>query len=435
MPISEVFSRYVYDSRGNPTVEVEVTTETGMYRAIVPSGASTGIHEALELRDGGQAWGGKGVLNAVSNVNDIIGPALIKENFDIKDQKAVDEFMIKLDGTPNKSLLGANAILGVSLAIAKAAAGEKKIPLYAHIAYLAGSKHAVVLPVPFLNVLNGGAHAGGHLAIQEFMIAPVGATSFHQAMQMGSEVYHILKRLAMTRYGQSAGNVGDEGGVAPDLTTPQEALDLICDSIEEAGYAGKIKIGIDSASSEFFKDGKYDMDFKNPHSDPSQWLTGEQLAELYINLVQSYPIILLEDPFAEDDWAAWSYFYGKVDTQIVADDLTVTNPIRIQRAIDCKAADTLLVKLNQIGTLSETIEAANMAFKAGWNVFVSHRSGETEDTTIADLAVGLQAGQIKTGAPSRSERLAKLNQLLRIEQEIGDKAIYAGINYRSSLNL
>ncbi|KAK9452675.1 Enolase, C-terminal TIM barrel domain-containing protein [Dipodascopsis uninucleata] len=435
MTVSKIFARYVYDSRGNPTVEVDMTTETGLYRAIVPSGASTGIHEALELRDKEKAWGGKGVLKAVANVNDIIAPAFIKANVDIKDQKAVDELLLSLDGTPNKSKLGANAILGVSLAAAKAAAGEKKVPLYTHIASLAGSKNPVVLPVPFLNVLNGGSHAGGSLAFQEFMIAPVGASSFHEALRQGTEVYHILKKLTTKKYGHSAGNVGDEGGVAPDIQTPKEALDLISEAIETAGYKDSVKIALDVASSEFFKDGKYDLDFKNPNSDPSKWLTGEQLAELYSSLCKEYPIISIEDPFAEDDWDAWVHFFKTVNIQIVGDDLTVTNPIRIKTAIEKKAANALLLKVNQIGTLTESIQAAKDSFAAGWAVMVSHRSGETEDTTIADLVVGLQTGEIKTGAPARSERLAKLNQLLRIEEELGDKAIYAGTSFRNAVNL
>ncbi|KAK7204683.1 enolase I, a phosphopyruvate hydratase that catalyzes the conversion of 2-phosphoglycerate to phosph [Myxozyma melibiosi] len=435
MAITKVFARSVYDSRGNPTVEVDLTTSSGLFRAIVPSGASTGIHEALELRDKEKAWGGKGVLKAVANVNDIIAPALVKANVDVKDQQAVDDFLLSLDGTENKSKLGANAILGVSLAAAKAAAGEKGVPLYSHIADLAGSKNPVVLPVPFLNVLNGGSHAGGRLAFQEFMIAPTGASTFTEAMQMGSEVYHILKKLTMKRYGQSAGNVGDEGGVAPDIQTPKEALDLISDSIAQAGYTGKIDIALDVASSEFFKDGKYDMDFKNPESDPSKWLSGEELAALYASLCKEYPIVSIEDPFAEDDWDAWVHFYKTTDIQIVGDDLTVTNPVRIKTAIEKKAANALLLKVNQIGTLSESIKAAQDSFAAGWGVMVSHRSGETEDTTIADIVVGLQTGEIKTGAPARGERLAKLNQLLRIEEELGDKAIYAGKKFRTAVSL
>ncbi|SCU98521.1 LAMI_0F15038g1_1 [Lachancea mirantina] len=437
MAISKVFSRYVYDSRGNPTVEVEVTTGKGTFRAIVPSGASTGIHEALELRDGDKSkWMGKGVLKAVANVNDIIAPALIKANVDVTKQAAVDELLLSLDGTPNKNKLGANAILGVSLAVAKAAAAEKNVPLYKHLADLAQSKpEPFVLPVPFLNVLNGGSHAGGALALQEFMIAPTGASTFAEALRMGSEVYHNLKSLTKKRYGSSAGNVGDEGGVAPNIQTAEEALDLIVDAIKAAGYEGKIDIGLDCASSEFYKDGKYDLDFKNPQSDPSKWLSGPQLADLYHSLTKRYPIVSIEDPFAEDDWEAWSHFYKTAGVQIVADDLTVTNPIRIKTAIEKKAADALLLKVNQIGSLSESINAAKDSFAAGWGVMVSHRSGETEDTFIADLVVGLRTGQIKTGAPARSERLAKLNQLLRIEEELGSKAIYAGKKFHQGQNL
>ncbi|ODQ81441.1 hypothetical protein BABINDRAFT_32881 [Babjeviella inositovora NRRL Y-12698] len=435
MAITKVFARYVYDSRGNPTVEVDVTTSKGLFRAIVPSGASTGIHEALELRDDDKSkWLGKGVLKALANVNDVIAPALIAENIDVTDQEAVDAFLNKLDGTPNKAKLGANAILGVSLAVAKAGAAEKNVPLYQHLADLSGTKQPFVLPVPFQNVLNGGSHAGGALAFQEFMIVPANAPSFSEALRIGSEVYHNLKSLAKKRYGQSAGNVGDEGGVAPDISTPKEALDLIVDAIAAAGYTGQVKIALDVASSEFYHDGKYDLDFKNPESDPTKWLTGEELGALYIKLIEEYPIVSIEDPFAEDDWDAWVKFYDQVGEkiQLVADDLTVTNPIRIKTAIDKKAANALLLKVNQIGSLTESIKAAKDSYAANWGVMVSHRSGETEDTTIADLAVGLRAGQIKTGAPARSERLAKLNQILRIEEELGDKAIYAGKDFRKS---
>ncbi|EWC43898.1 enolase [Drechslerella stenobrocha 248] len=435
MTISKVFARYVYDSRGNPTVEVDIVTETGLHRAIVPSGASTGIHEALELRDKEKAWGGKGVLKAVANVNDIIGPALIAKNLDVKDQKAIDEFLNSLDGTPNKSKLGANALLGVSLAIAKAGAREKNVPLYAHIADLIGrNKELYVLPVPFFNVINGGSHAGGALAFQEFMIAPTGAKSFSEALQMGAEIYQVLKSLTKKKYGLSAGNVGDEGGVAPDIATPEEALDLIIAAIETAGYANKVKIAMDVASSEFYKeaDEKYDLDFKNPNSDKSKWLTRKELSERYQDLAKKYPIVSIEDPFAEDDWEAWNQFHQYYPEQVVGDDLTVTNPERIKRAIKEKSCNALLLKVNQIGTLSEAIEAADVSFKAGWGVMVSHRSGETEDVTISDIVVGLRAGQIKTGAPCRSERVAKLNQLLRIEEELGDKAVYAGDNFRNA---
>ncbi|KAF3009164.1 Enolase [Neopestalotiopsis sp. 37M] len=438
MAIKKIHARSVYDSRGNPTVEVDVVTETGLHRAIVPSGASTGQHEACELRDGDKSkWAGKGVTKAVENVNSVIAPAIIKEDIDVKDQSKVDKFLIDLDGTPNKTKLGANAILGVSLAIAKAGAAEKGVPLYAHISDLAGTKKPYVLPVPFMNVLNGGSHAGGRLAFQEFMIVPSAAPTFTEAMRQGAEVYQTLKSLAKKKYGQSAGNVGDEGGVAPDIQTAEEALELITDAIEKAGYTGQIKIAMDVASSEFYKveEKKYDLDFKNPDSDPTKWITYEQLADQYKQLAAKYPIVSIEDPFAEDDWEAWSYFYKTSDFQIVGDDLTVTNPIRIKRAIEQKAANALLLKVNQIGTLTESIQAAKDSYAGGWGVMVSHRSGETEDVTIADIVVGIRAGQIKTGAPARSERLAKLNQILRIEEELGDKAVYAGDNFRSAVNL
>lgn len=398
----------------------------------------TGQHEACELRDGDKTkWAGKGVLKAVENVNTVIAPAIIKENIDVKDQTKVDKFLIDLDATPNKTKLGANAILGVSLAIAKAGAAEKGVPLYAHVSDLAGTKKPYVLPVPFMNVLNGGSHAGGRLAFQEFMIVPSKAPSFTEAMRQGAEVYQILKSLAKKKYGQSAGNVGDEGGVAPDIQTPKEALDLITEAIEKAGYAGQIGIAMDVASSEFYKEDvkKYDLDFKNPESDSSKWLTYEQLAALYNELAKTYPIVSIEDPFAEDDWEAWSYFYKTYEHQIVGDDLTVTNPIRIKKAIELKSANALLLKVNQIGTLTESIQAAKDSYAAEWGVMVSHRSGETEDVTIADVVVGIRAGQIKTGAPARSERLAKLNQILRIEEELGSNAVYAGENFRKAVNM
>lgn len=438
MGITKIHARSVYDSRGNPTVEVDIVTETGLHRAIVPSGASTGSHEACELRDGDKThWGGKGVLKAVSNVNDIIGPALIKEGLDVKDQSAVDNFINKLDGTQNKTKLGANAILGVSMAVAKAAAAEKRVPLYAHISDLAGTKKPYVLPVPFMNVVNGGSHAGGRLAFQEFMIVPSEAPSFSEAMRQGSEVYQKLKALAKKEYGQSAGNVGDEGGVAPDIETADEALTLITTAIEQAGYTGKMNIAMDVASSEFYKPDakKYDLDFKNPDSDPEKWVTYEQLADQYRELAKKYPIVSIEDPFGEDDWEAWSYFYKDAPFQIVGDDLTVTNPTFIKKAIDTKACNALLLKVNQIGTVTEAIQAAKDALGASWGVMVSHRSGETEDVTIADIAVGLRAGQIKTGAPCRSERLAKLNQILRIEEELGSNAVYAGKSFRTAINM
>ncbi|KAI7884070.1 enolase [Lichtheimia hyalospora FSU 10163] len=433
MTTMEVHARQIFDSRGNPTVEVEVTTDKGVFRAAVPSGASTGIHEALELRDNIKAdYVGKGVLKAVENVNTKIGPALIDAKIPVVDQKAVDEFMIKLDGTKNKSELGANAILGVSLAVAKAGAGEKGVPLYVHLADLAGSKKPFVLPVPAFNVINGGSHAGNKLAMQEFMILPTGAKSFSEAMKMGSEVYHTLKGVIKAKYGQDATNVGDEGGFAPNIQDNKEGLELLVTAIEKAGYTGKIKIGMDCAASEFYKDGKYDLDFKNPNSDPATYLTGEQLSDLYKSFSEKYPIVSIEDAFDQDDWDNWAHLENTSDYQLVGDDLLVTNPERIATAIEKKACNALLLKVNQIGSLTESIQAAKDSQAAGWGVMVSHRSGETEDTTIADLVVGLRTGQIKTGAPCRSERLAKYNQLLRIEEELGDNAVYAGENFRKA---
>lgn len=438
MAITKIHARSVYDSRGNPTVEVDVVTETGLHRAIVPSGASTGQNEATELRDGDKSrWNGKGVTKAVKNVNEVLGPKVIQKNIDVKDQSALDDLLNELDGSPTKSKLGANALLGVSLAVAKAGAAEKGVPLYAHVSDLAGTKKPYVLPVPFMNVVNGGSHAGGRLAFQEFMIVPSTAPSFTEAMRWGAEVYQQLKTLAKKKYGQSAGNVGDEGGVAPDIQSPEEALDLITEAIEKAGYTGEMKIAMDVASSEFYKseEKKYDLDFKNPDSDKSKWLSYEQLADLYKGLTEKYPIVSIEDPFAEDDWEAWSYFFKSVDTQIVGDDLTVTNPKFIKKAIELKSCNALLLKVNQIGTLTEAIQAAKDAYAADWGVMVSHRSGETEDVTIADIVVGARAGQIKTGAPCRSERLAKLNQILRIEEELGDNAVYAGKDFRTAVKL
>ncbi|RUS22787.1 enolase [Endogone sp. FLAS-F59071] len=431
MAITKVHARQIFDSRGNPTVEVEVTTDKGVFRADVPSGASTGIHEALELRDGIKAdYVGKGVLKAVENVNKHIAPAIVDEDLDVTNQKAVDEFLLALDGTTNKSKLGANAILGVSLAVAKAGAAEKGVPLYAHISDLAGSKKPYVLPVPAFNVINGGSHAGNKLAMQEFMILPTGASSFSDAMKIGSEVYHTLKSVIKTKYGQDATNVGDEGGFAPNIQDNEEGLSLLVTAIEKAGYTGKVKIGMDVAASEFYKEGKYDLDFKNPDSDPKAWLTGEELTKVYKGFVDQYPIVSIEDPFDQDDWSAWSHLLENSDIQIVGDDLTVTNPLRIATAIEKKACNSLLLKVNQIGTVTESIQAALDSQSAGWGVMVSHRSGETEDTTIADIVVGLRTGQIKTGAPCRSERLAKYNQLLRIEEELGPDAVYAGENFR-----
>ncbi|KAK0433967.1 Enolase, C-terminal TIM barrel domain-containing protein [Armillaria borealis] len=426
MSITKIHARQVrrtiFDSRGNPTVEVDLYTAKGRFRAAVPSGASTGIHEAVELRDGDKDnYVGKGVSKAVANVNDIIAPELIKSGLTVTSQKDIDDFLIKLDGTPNKGKLGANAILGVSIAVAEAAASEKGVPLYQHLADLAGVKPPFVLPCPAFNVINGGSHAGNKLAFQEFMLMPTGATSFTEAMKIGTETYHTLKKVISAKYGIDAVNVGDEGGFAPNVSGAEESLELLSEAIKKAGYEGKIKIALDVASSEFYKEGKYDLDFKNPNSDPSKWISGVELADL------STPIVSIEDPFDQDDWEAWTHFTANSGIQIVGDDLTVTNPLRIKTAIEKKACNGLLLKVNQIGTISESIQAAQLSQSDGWGVMISHRSGETENTVIADLAVALGVGQIKTGAPARSERVAKYNALLRIEEEISSSgATYAG---------
>ncbi|THD20548.1 Enolase [Fasciola hepatica] len=429
MAIKAIHARQIFDSRGNPTVEVDVTTAKGLFRAAVPSGASTGVHEALELRDGPPGYMGKGVLKAVANVNSQIAPNLIKSGINVTDQAAVDKFMLDLDGTPNKEKLGANAILGVSLAVCKAGAAEKGLPLYKYIATLAGNKE-VIMPVPSFNVINGGSHAGNKLAMQEFMIMPTGASSFTEAMKIGSEVYHNLRAVIKSKYGLDACNVGDEGGFAPSIQDNLEGLELLRTAIDKAGYTGKVKIAMDCAASEFYKEGKYDLDFKNPKSQASSWITSDAMADVYKKMMSTYPIVSIEDPFDQDDWPAWTKLTGECKIQIVGDDLTVTNPLRVQKAIDQKACNCLLLKVNQIGSVSESIKACKMAQEAGWGVMVSHRSGETEDNFIADLVVGLRTGQIKTGAPCRSERLAKYNQLLRIEEDLGGAAKYAGENFR-----
>ena len=431
--VSKIFAREILDSRGNPTVEVEITTSKGTYRAAVPSGASTGIYEALELRDKDpKRFMGKGVLKAIDNVNSVIGPHLIGKNIDVTRQDEVDQLMLDLDGTENKTKLGANAILGVSLAVCKAGAAHKGVPLYRHIASLAGNAD-VIMPVPAFNVINGGTHAGNRLAMQEFMILPVGAKSFREAMQIGCEVYHNLKKVIKEQYGQDATNVGDEGGFAPNIQDNREGLQLLKTAIANAGYTDKVKIGMDCAASEFYKDGKYDLDFKNPNSDKSKVLSGAQLADLYMSFAAEYPIVSIEDCHDQDDWESWSMFTAKTNVQIVGDDLLVTNPKRIKTAIEAKACNALLLKVNQIGSVTEAIQACKMAQANNWGVMVSHRSGETEDTFIADLVVGLCTGQIKTGAPCRSERLAKYNQLLRIEEELGNTAKFAGEKFRNPL--
>lgn len=429
--VTKVNARQIYDSRGNPTVEVEVTTQKGTYRAAVPSGASTGIYEALEMRDGDKSvHHGKGVENALGHIRNTLGPALIKSGISVTKQNEIDNLMLQLDGTENKSKFGANAILGVSLAVCKAGAEDKGVPLYRHLADLAGNAK-VIVPVPAFNVINGGSHAGNKLAMQEFMILPTGAKNFKEAMRMGTEIYHHLKAVIKKKYGQDACNVGDEGGFAPNIQDNKEGLDLLIQAIDKAGYTGKIKIGMDVAASEFCKNQtQYDLDFKNPNSNQSDWLSSDKLGDLYRSFVRDYPIVSIEDAFDQDDWNAWTKLNADIGIQIVGDDLTVTNPKRIQTAIDKKACNCLLLKVNQIGTVSESIEACKMSQKAGWGVMVSHRSGETEDTFIADLVVGLCTGQIKTGAPCRSERTAKYNQIMRIEEELGAAAVYAGENFQ-----
>ena len=413
--IIHVMAREILDSRGNPTVEAEVFLDDGARGvAGVPSGASTGVHEAHELRDGGDRYLGKGVLKAVENVNEEIADELA--GFEADDQRLIDQALIKLDGTDNKSRLGANAILGVSIAAAKAAAESAGLPLYRYV----GGPNAHVLPVPMMNILNGGSHADSGVDVQEFMIAPIGAESFSEALRQGAEVYHALKNVIKDK-GLSTG-LGDEGGFAPSVESTKAALDLIVDAIKKAGLkpGEDIALALDVASSEFFKDGKY-------HFEGGEH-TAEEMAKVYEDLVANYPIVSIEDPLQEDDWEGYTKLTEALGekVQIVGDDFFVTNPARLQEGIDKKAANALLVKVNQIGTLTETFDAVELAHRNGYRTMMSHRSGETEDTTIADLAVALNCGQIKTGAPARSERVAKYNQLLRIEQELSDAAVYAG---------
>jgi enolase len=416
--IEEIWAREILDSRGNPTVEVEVILADGSWgRAAVPSGASTGVHEVLEMRDQEpDRYGGKGALQAVENVNTILADELIGE--EATDQVAVDRQMIALDGTPNKSRLGANAILGVSLAVAKAAADSVGLPLFRYI----GGTDAHFLPVPMMNILNGGKHATNSTDLQEFMIVPVGAPTFREALRWGAETYHALKQVLKNKgYGT---NVGDEGGFAPSLGSNEEAIEVILQAIENAGYepGQDIYIALDPAASEIYEEGAYQL------KKEGRQLSGEEMVGFYQDWVQKYPIISIEDGLAEDDWDSWSLMQQRLGDrlQIVGDDLLVTNVERIKKALELRACNSLLCKVNQIGTLSEAIAAVRMAHRAGWTVVVSHRSGETEDATIADLAVALNSGQIKTGAPCRSDRVAKYNQLLRIEEELGEAGIYAG---------
>ncbi len=414
--IEAVGAREILDSRGNPTVEVEVALEDGtLARAAVPSGASTGAFEAVERRDGDKGrYLGKGVEGAVTAVVEQIGPELL--GFDATDQRAIDQALIDLDGTDNKASLGANAILGVSLAVAKAAADSAGLPLYRYV----GGPNAHVLPVPMLNILNGGAHAVGGVDIQEFMVAPIGAASFREALRWGAEVYHSLKSVLKAK-GLATG-LGDEGGFAPSLPTNREALDLIATAIEQAGFSlgSDIALALDVAASEFHTDGSYRFEGTQRGS--------QELIEYYTSLVEAFPLVSIEDPLDEDDWDGWVEITKALGSrvQLVGDDLFVTNPARLRKGIDLGAANALLVKVNQIGTLTETLDAVDLSHRSGYHTMMSHRSGETEDTTIADLAVAVGSGQIKTGAPARSERVAKYNQLLRIEEELDEAAVYAG---------
>jgi enolase len=409
--IAEVRARQVLDSRGNPTVEVEVVAgERGA--AIVPSGASTGVHEAVELRDGGSSWSGKGVATAVANANGEIAEAV--RGLDVMDQESLDRVLIELDGTPNKGRLGANAILGVSLAAAKAAAAEAGVSLFRHL----GGESATRLPVPMMNVINGGVHADNSIDLQEFMVVPAGVESFSEGLRIGVEVYHALKKLLAER-GLST-LVGDEGGFAPDLEASEAAIELILEAAERAGHRDRVAIALDPATSEVFSDGVYRFEGREKSS--------AEMPGFWAEIVDRYPVVSIEDGAAEDDWDSWRALTEELGdrVQLVGDDLFVTNPVRLQEGIDRGVGNSILVKVNQIGTLTETIEAVRLAQANGYTAVMSHRSGETEDATIADLAVALGTGQIKTGAPARSDRVAKYNQLLRIEEQLGDKAVYPG---------
>ena len=443
--ISQIKAREILDSRGNPTVEADVITSEGrVFRAAVPSGASTGIYEALEMRDKDEKrYLGKGVQKAVQNVHTMLSPAL--KGMDVTKQVQIDKKMVEeIDGTQNewgwcKQKVGANAILAVSLAVARAGADAKRLPLYHYLAELAGKRtDKFVTPVPSLNIINGGAHAGNSLEIQEFMIMPTGATSFSEAMRIGAETYHHLAKLVKSKYGKSAANVGDEGGFgAPQIKDENETLELIMEAIQKSGHAGKIDIALDVAASEFFdsKTGKYNLSQKIGKTD--RIYSPDELIDLYDRLATKYPIKSIEDPFDQDDFNSYIKMTSRLGSrvQIVGDDLLVTNPKRVQTGIDKKLVNALLLKVNQIGSVTESIEASNMSQRAGWGVMVSHRSGETEDNFIGDLVVGLGTGEIKSGAPCRSDRLAKYNQILRIEEELGSRAVYAGTHFRDTSKL
>jgi enolase len=419
--IKEIRAREILDSRGNPTVEVDITLKDGSFgRAAVPSGASTGSHEAVELRDGDkERYGGKGVLNAVANVNNAISMAILGKKFD---QASLDKALIALDGTPNKGKLGANAILGVSMAFSHAKAKSEKIPLYQYFKNISGTKEKMRLPVPLMNVLNGGKHADNSTDLQEFMIVPVGAPSFKEALRYGAETFHALKKILSSKKLNTS--VGDEGGYAPSLPTNESAIETIIEAIKKAGFTPgiDIAIAIDAAATELYEGGKYNLKTENKK------LTSKEMVEYYGNWIKKYPIVSIEDGLAEDDWAGYELMTKKLGgkTQIMGDDLFVTNVDRLAMGIKKGVCNSILIKLNQIGTVTETIDAIKMAKKAGYTSIISHRSGETEDTTIADFVVGLGTGQIKTGSASRTDRIAKYNQLLRIEEALGDKAVYPG---------
>ena len=446
--IKNIKAREVIDSRGNPTVEAEIQTNKGVFRAIVPSGASTGTYEAIELRDEDKRrFKGKGVLRAVKNINDIIGPAILKNsNISLGNQKELDAFMVEeLDGTKNqfgwnKSKLGANAILAVSMAFARASAKEQDIPLYQYIAKISGNDKngSYVLPVPCFNVLNGGQHAGNTLAHQEFMIMPTGVKSFKEAVRAGSEIYQTLKGLIKKKYGMQNTGVGDEGGFAPQVHDEVEALEIIYQAIKDAGYEKTVEIGLDVAASELWNESQkvYNLDFKDTSNQKPRLKTGDEMLESYLSILKKFPIVSIEDPFDQQDWPMWTKITQQIGEkiQIVGDDNLVTNTTLIKSAIDKKACNALLLKLNQIGSVSESIDARNLAKDNGWGVMVSHRSGETEDDFIADLVVGLRTGEIKSGSICRGERTSKYNQLIRIEEEVGDKAIYAGKNFRGGFD-
>ncbi len=424
--IESIHARQILDSRGNPTVEVDVITENGVLgRAAVPSGASTGAHEAVELRDGGDAYLGKGVMNAVENVNDILADELI--GFSVFEQNLIDKIMIEADGTENKSKLGANAILGVSLAVAKAAAAELGLPLYRYV----GGVSANTLPIPMMNIINGGSHADNSIDFQEFMIMPVGAETFSEAIRMGAEIFHHLKKVLSAR--GLATNVGDEGGFAPNLGSDDEALEVISEAVENAGYkvGDDIVFALDVASSEFYLQDEKVYHFKDS---TGKKLTPVEMADYLADLSERYPIISIEDGMFEDDWEGWKALTDKIGdkVQLVGDDLFVTNVTRLQKGIDNGIANSILIKVNQIGTLTETIEAVSLANRNGYTAVMSHRSGETEDNTIADLAVALNTGQIKTGSASRSDRMSKYNQLIRIEEELGEVGKFPGKNFRNA---